>query len=187
MNNLAIKAVELGLLKIPSSENPFTSRSGEAKKYLIDARGAGSNLELRKIIISEMLHKISNLNNYQVICGIAKSGIMWGSWLSWELNLPYATVLIDGPRLSGMKRQIEGEVSNKDIILVDNWIRDGISIKSAAEIILGCGGKIIGGVVITRTKKIDFDFDVFSVWELEELFDAARKLKVVPENYNFYK
>jgi len=186
MTTSALKAVELGLLKIPTNDHPFKSRNGEEKKFLIDARGAGTNIALRKLIISEMKILTKNLLGIQAICGIAKSGIMWGAWLSWELELPYANVLLDGPRHSGLGRQIEGNIENQKIVLVDNWVRNGVSIKKANKILNDVGAKISGTVVITKMENIELEVDVFPVWELDDLFEAASHLKLVPNGYNFY-
>jgi orotate phosphoribosyltransferase len=186
MIKTALKAVELGLLKIPQEGKFFKSRTGVEKKYLIDARGAGTNLALRKLIITEMENIIKMFPESQAICGIAKSGIMWGSWLSWVLEMPYATVLLDGPRDSGLGRQIEGSIENQKVILIDNWIREGLSMNKAIKILHDNGAIVNGGIVITKINKNDISPNIISLWDLEDLFEAARQIKLVPDNYKFY-
>ncbi len=185
MKESAILAIKNGLIAIAPEGKPFRSRNGSDKTYLIDSRGAGTNIELREIIVSEMELCLKKLNNYDIIGGIAKSGTTWGAWLSWKLRIPYANILLDGKRSSGLQREIEGDVKDKNVVLIDNWLRSGTSILNAAEVVRRNGGNAIGAIVITKLKEVDLTPIVFPAWELRVLFEAAIQTKLVPDNFNF--
>jgi len=185
MRDSAIKAVTSGLLVIAKPGKSFNSRSGSDKNYLIDSRGAGSNIELREIIVSEMEKCLEIFDDCNVIGGIAKSGTTWGAWLSWKLRIPFANILLEGKRNSGLQREIEGNVKGKNIVLIDNWLRSGTSILNAIEVVNRNGGNVSGTIVITRLKDVNIQSKVIPVWELDELFEAARQTKLVSDNFNF--
>src|SRR5687767_6986062 len=105
------EALRHGLLLFPPAGESFASRGSEKKLFVIDARGAGVKLALRKLIVEGMRERLSNFNSFDVVGGLAKSGTMWGAWLSWTCELPFANVLLDGPRASGLQREVEGDVA----------------------------------------------------------------------------
>ena len=181
----AISAIKNGLMVIAQPNKPLTSRSGSNKTYLIDSRGAGVNIELREIIISEMERCIKSFPDFEIIGGVSKSGTSWGAWLSWKLRMPFVNVLLDGKRESGLQREIEGDVEGKNVVLVDNWLRSGKSIQSAIEVVKRNGGNVIGALVITKIKDIELNPTVIPIWELDELFEAARITNLVPDDYIF--
>jgi len=185
MKNSAIKAVSNGLLVFAPPNEPFISRNGDEKYFLVDSRGAGTNIELREIVISEMVKCLDYFPDCNVIGGIAKSGTTWGAWLSWKLRIPFASILLDGKRKSGLQREIEGNIMGKNVVLIDNWLRTGTSIINSIEVVERNGGKVIGVIVITKLKEVTLQAKVVTVWELDELFEAAKKVNLVDKGFNF--
>ena len=167
------EVLKQGLLLFPPVGESFASRGGEKKLFLIDARGAGVKLTLRKAIIEAMCERLSNFNSFDVVGGVAKSGTMWGAWLSWTCELPFANVLLDGPRASGLQREVEGEVAGKRVLLIDNWIRSGSSIRKGQDAIQRAGGTVEGVLVLVRFKKENLGIHVEALWELEDLLNGA--------------
>ncbi len=174
-NTSATAAVALGILRFPKVGEVFESRKGRVKTFILDARGAGVNLPLRAIVISRMRAIRKMFPRSVVVGGIAKSGIMWGAWLAWEESLPYATVLLDGPRKSGIRREVEGDVANRNVLLVDNWMRSGDSIRKATDVVRRNGGKAIGAIVITNLPTVRIDLPFKAVWSGTNLMRAARR------------
>lgn len=167
------KALELGLLRFPPAGEFFPARGGGRKLFLTDTRGAGVKLALRKLIVEEMRERLSAFNSFDVVGGLAKSGTMWGAWLSWICELPFANVLLSGPRASGLQREVEGDVTGKRVLLIDNWIQSGSTIRKGQDVIQRAGGTAEGVLVIVRFKKGDLGIPVEAIWELEELLNAA--------------
>jgi orotate phosphoribosyltransferase len=83
-----------------------------------------------------------------MVVGIAKAGISWGTLLAWELGLPAGIVHLDGPRKSGLQRQIEGAVVGRKVVLIDNLTRSHSSLISAARLVEAEGGRIAGAMTV---------------------------------------
>lgn len=186
MSNSAEDAVRQGLLAIAPEGQFFPSRSGNPRNYVVDARGAGSNLRLRESIVEALNERLASIPDVQMIGGIAKSGIVWGAWLAWRAALPYASILLDGKRASGLQRETEGDVSGKQVVLIDNWVRTGSSIEKAAEVVRRNGGFVADVIVITNHDEPELSgIRLHSCWSLDVLFQAARTVGVVPANFEF--
>ncbi len=186
MLNSPEDVVKLGLLVLAPAGQSFPSRSGTPRNYIIDARGAGSNLPLRESIVEALYERLTAISGVQMVGGIAKSGIVWGAWLAWRAGLPYASILLDGKRLSGLQRETEGDVSGKTVVLIDNWVRTGSSIEKAAEVVRRNGGIVDDAIVITNHDDPDLSgITLHSCWSLESLFQAARTEGLVSKDFNF--
>lgn len=172
----AIEVVRLGLIKFPVPGTVFPGRlCGTDKTYVIDARGAGSYPVLRRIIVAELLKEASLLPDFDVFAGISKSGTVWAAWSAWATDTPFANVLLDGPRASGLQREVEGEVSGQRVVLVDNWIRSGTSISKAIDVIQRAGGIAVGALTIVRNHDVNLTIPLRSPWTIGDLLEAAQE------------
>lgn len=170
----AAEAVRLGMIKFAPPGNPFPGRrGGESHDFLIDTRGAGTNIALRTLIVGALRLRLFEFVAIEVIAGVAKSGITWGSWLAWEEGLRYATVVPDGPRASGMKRAVEGDVAGKRIILIDNFTLSGDSIAKAAQQAELAGAQVCGALVVVKHPRASSRLPLLSAWDLLDLLDAS--------------
>jgi orotate phosphoribosyltransferase len=172
----ANRAIELGLLKFPPPGTVFPSRgSGNTgKAYVIDARGAGSCPELRRIIVEALLEHAAGLPTFDIFAGISKSGTVWAAWCAWAAGYPFANVLLDGPRASGLQREVEGDVTAKRVLLVDNWVRSGDSIAKAADVVTRAGGIPVAALTVVRNGNVNLALPLASAWAIAELLDAAQ-------------
>lgn len=170
----ASMAVRLGLLKFPAPGMTFPGRAaGKPKNYVIDTRGAGMNLKLRELIVSMLMNEFTRLPKFDVLGGISKSGTVWAAWMAWMSHLPFANVLLDGKRESGLQREVEGDVCGLRILLVDNWTRTGNSIRQAADVVGRAGGVAVAAITVVRHSDIELPFPLNSPWTISELLDAA--------------
>jgi orotate phosphoribosyltransferase len=177
----AFRAVQLGLMRFARPDQPFFGRTGQPRQYVIDSRGAGTNLALRTFIVEQFSERLRDLPQIEVVVGVAKSGIAWGAWLAWDAALPFATVLPDGPREAGLQRAVEGEVAGKRAVLIDNWVRSGDSLNKATRWIEAAGGAVAGTLAIARHPSSPPIPELRALWTLEELLDASQKLGLSPE------
>jgi orotate phosphoribosyltransferase len=168
-------AVQLGLMKFAPAGQPFPGRSGaSAKPYVLDTRGAGSHLQLRELILEELLKQAQALPRFEVFGGISKSGTVWGAWCALRENMPFANILLDGARASGLQRDVEGDVAGRHILLVDNWIHSGDSIIKATEVVRRAGAVPVAALGVARHGDVSLPIPVASAWTITELLDAAR-------------
>ena len=165
--------VGLGLIKFAPVDRPFRGRNGRAKYAVIDTRGAGTSLPLRELIVEHAKARLAALPACDVIAGVSKSGTVWAAWLSWVCTKPFANVLPDGPRHSGLEREVEGDVSGSRVVLVDNWIRSGASINGAISAVQRAGGAVVGVLVIVERRTVAFEVPVIVLWQYKDLLASA--------------
>ncbi len=175
MKSTAQSAIELGLLCFATDGTKFPGRSsGSGCSCLVDIRGAISNIKLRHLIVSLLCKRfLGQFSAAEVIAGISKAGVPWATLLAWEVLRPSATVHLDGPRNSGLQRQVEGTVCGKRCIVVDNISRSGKSIMQAEKILCANGADVIGSLTIVDSCQVASDLLGNSVWSIRELLEAA--------------
>ncbi|MFA6116363.1 MAG: phosphoribosyltransferase family protein [Sphingomonas sp.] len=171
--NIVHELVQRGLLRFPPSGTSFPGREGRPKRYVIDTRGAGADPELRGLIVDRLAEIATMGEAFDVIAGVAKSGTCWAAWLAWKNRVPFANILLDGARGTGLQRDVEGEVAGMRVLLIDNWARSGSSLIRAAEIAARAGAVTVGALTITRNEVIALGFPHRVAWELGELLEAA--------------
>lgn len=169
-----VKAIKAGLLVFAPPGTGFPGRGADSLPFLIDSRGAGTKLELRELVVKGLAAEAAACTPFDVIAGVAKAGTPWGAWLAWAKRLPFANVLLDGPRGSGLQREVEGDVGGRRVALVDNWVRSGASIRQAAEVVKRAGGTPVAVLAIVKTGEPNVGLPVRAIWEIGELLGAAR-------------
>jgi orotate phosphoribosyltransferase len=167
-------AVDAGLLVLAPAGTCFPARDNRPLPFIIDSRGAGTNLSLRAMIVDGLTSCLPDLPAFDVIAGMSKAGTTWAAWLAWSQNQPYATVHLDGPRNSGLQRSVEGDVSGKRVLLIDNWFRRGASVEKAVEIMKRAGATPVAALAIVTDGEAEVDgVALAAVWHIDQLLDAA--------------
>jgi orotate phosphoribosyltransferase len=169
-------AVACGLLLFPPPGQRFPGRKSKSKDYVINTRGAGTGLELRTLVVAELERCAAGGPAFDTIGGVAKAGTSWGAWLAWVMDKPFANVLLDGPRASGLQREVEGDIAGRRVLVVDNWTRSGDSLRAAATVIERAGGVCVGALTIVRHPAADPGLLLCSPWTIQELLSAALDL-----------
>ena len=176
----AHQAVALGLLRIAPPDALFPGRDGgPAMPALADVRGALSDIPLRELILEGLATSlIDNFPTAEVFVGLARAGVPWAAMLADRMRRPAAVVNLDGPRASGLQRRIEGVVAHRRVVLVDNLISSGKSLRKAGDIVTDAGGAVVGALTVITdaviaTSAAPLEFAVQSLWSLRELAEAA--------------
>jgi orotate phosphoribosyltransferase len=102
---------------------------------LIDSRGILGIPGLRELVVGELVAHVGR--EHDVVAGVANSGVPWAILVAGRLHLPFANVLVDGPRVKGLSRRLEPAdgVSGKRVLVIDNWLETGASMRVACEIL----------------------------------------------------
>ena len=151
MNAFAEAAVALGILRVAQPLHArFPGRNGApGMPFIADVRGAPADLDLRRLIVREMVRRFRrDFETADMVIGLAKAGIAWGMLVAWELGLPAGVVHLDGPRKSGLRRQVEGSVTGRQVVLIDNLTCTHSSLITAARIIESEGGAVAGAMTV---------------------------------------
>jgi orotate phosphoribosyltransferase len=96
----------------------------------------------------EFIKSEINAENFERIAGIPVAGIPFASVIAYNLKKPFIYIR-KGVRLHGRQRRIEGIIKPGDrVLLVDDLITTGLSLKKAAKAVTSEGGIIADAIVL---------------------------------------
>lgn len=139
---------------------------------IVDARGALGCPPLRTLVLAELERHLAEIPRLEVLAGIANSGTPWAAVLAERTGLAFTNVLIDGPRRSGLSRQLEPDhnLTGKRAVLVDNWINNGGSLARAAALLHQAGSQVVGVLTVSQARRTHHhDLAVHVALPLEQL------------------
>lgn len=129
-----INALEFGIFRL-------TNR--KVSPYYIDLRIIPSFPDVFKDICdfyADTIGRKIGIKNFDRIAGIPVAGIPFASQIAYNLRKPFLYVLKEA-KLHGRERRVEGIlVSGDKVLLLDDLVTTGLSIKKAAESIRAEGG-----------------------------------------------
>ena len=136
-----IDAVKFGVFKLSS---------GKASPYYVDLRVIPSFPDAYHEICDFYAQYIKSqigAKNFNRIAGVPLTGIIFASQVAYNLEKPFLYVR-KGVRLRGRERRVEGIlVSGDRVLLVDDLITTGLTLKKAAETVAAEGGVVTDAVV----------------------------------------
>jgi len=129
----------------------FKLTSGKISPYYIDLRIVPSFPDTFQKICDFYLDFIKSeigSKNFERIAGIPVAGIPFASLIAYNLQKPFLYAR-KGVRLHGRQRRIEGILAPGDrILLIDDLITTGLSLRKAAKAITAEGGVVSDAVVL---------------------------------------
>jgi orotate phosphoribosyltransferase len=143
MANILLKldAIKFGIFKLSS---------GKASPYYIDLRVIPSFPDAFREICdfyATYITKSVGLKNFERIAGVPVTGIIFASQIAYNLRKPFLFVR-KGVRLHGRERRVEGVLASGDrVLLIDDLITTGISLKKTAKAVKAEGGVVTDAVV----------------------------------------
>ena len=136
-----IDAVKFGVFKLSS---------GKASPYYIDLRVIPSFPDVYREICDfygSYITEQIGLKNFDRIAGIPLAGIPFASQIAYNLKKPFLYVR-KGIKLHGRERRVEGVlVSGDRVLLVDDLLTTGLTLKKAADAVRAEGGVVTDAVV----------------------------------------
>lgn len=123
----------------------FKLTSGKASPYYIDLRIVPSFPDAFTEICdfyAEQIRTQIGLKNFDRIAGVPIAGIPFSSQIAYNLKKPFLYVR-KGMRRHGRKRRVEGILFSGDrVLLVDDLVTTGLSLRKAADSIRAEGGVV---------------------------------------------
>jgi orotate phosphoribosyltransferase len=137
-----IDALKFGLFKLTS---------GKVTPYYIDLRIVPSFPDAFRQICDfygEAITSQIGLKNFDRIAGVPIAGIPFASQIAYNLHKPFLYVR-KGARLHGRQRRVEGVlVSGDRVLIVDDLVTTGLTLKKAAAVVTAEGGIVKGTVAL---------------------------------------
>jgi orotate phosphoribosyltransferase len=143
MANILFKvdAIEFGVFKLSS---------GKASPYYIDLRVIPSFPDAFREICDFYAEYIANqlgVKSFDRIAGVPLTGIIFASQVAYNFKKPFLYVR-KGVRLRGRERRVEGIlVSGDKVLLIDDLVTTGLTLKKTAEAVRAEGGIVTDAVV----------------------------------------
>jgi orotate phosphoribosyltransferase len=136
-----IDAIKFGVYKLTS---------GKSSPYYIDLRVIPSFPDAFREICESYAQYITSqigIKNFDRIAAIPLAGIPFASQVAYNLKKPFLYVR-RGIRLHGRERRVEGIlVSGDKVLLIDDLLTTGLTLKKAADAVRAEGGIITEAVV----------------------------------------
>ncbi|MEK6921672.1 MAG: orotate phosphoribosyltransferase [Nanoarchaeota archaeon] len=128
---------------IINQKNPFTYASGIKSPIYCDNRTLFSFPDARDKIIDAMLHIIAQeVQNFDVIAGVATAGIPWASIIADRLEKPLIYIRAK-PKEHGRENLIEGKVEKgQRVLIIEDLVSTGESSLKAGEAVKETGARV---------------------------------------------
>jgi orotate phosphoribosyltransferase len=129
----------------------FKLTSGKISPYYVDLRIVPSFPDAFRKVCSfylDFIKKDIGTENFERIAGIPVAGIPFASLIAYSFEKPFLYIR-KGVRLHGRQRRIEGVLAPGDrVLLIDDLITTGLSLRQAAKAIIAEGGVVPDAVVL---------------------------------------
>ncbi len=129
----------------------FKLTSGKISPYYIDLRVVPSFPDAFQEICNFYVNFIKEeigMKNFERVAGIPVAGIPFASLIAYNLKKPFLYIR-KGARLHGRQRRIEGILAPGDrVLLIDDLVTTGLSLKEASKAITAEGGVVTDVVVL---------------------------------------
>lgn len=142
MQELIHELYKAGVIKIGS----FILSSGITSPFYIDMRRIYSYPKIMRLIINEVVKKV-DLSSYEVLVGVATSGVALAAFIAAVAGKPMAYVRLE-KKDHGTLSQVEGEVEGRSSLIVDDVATTGDSIIRTYEILKDSGAVPTGALVV---------------------------------------
>ncbi|MEM0015102.1 MAG: orotate phosphoribosyltransferase [Zestosphaera sp.] len=142
MQELIHELYKVGVVKLGS----FVLSSGLTSPFYIDMRRIYSYPKVMRLIVDEVAKSV-DMRPYEVLVGVATSGVALAAFIAAATGKPMAYVRLER-KDHGTLSQVEGEVAGKSSLIIDDVATTGDSILRTYEVLKNSGSIPAGALVI---------------------------------------
>ena len=176
-----IDAIKFGLFKLSS---------GKVSPYYVDLRVVPSFPDAFRQICDSYGNLIVSqigLSNFDRVAGVPIAGIPFASQIAYNLRKPFLYVR-KGVRLHGRQRRVEGIlVSGDKVLLIDDLVTTGLTLKKAADAVRAEGGVVTTAIAFLDReeggkKKLSKDgIELHSLFKISEIANILSDLGAIDQ------
>ncbi|MEM4718107.1 MAG: orotate phosphoribosyltransferase [Desulfurococcaceae archaeon] len=181
MSWLAIELYRYNMIKF----GEFKLSSGLTSPFYIDLRRIYGYPQIMSRVVNEILSRVP-LKDIDVIAGVETAGIPLAAYISCYTGKPLVYVRKE-KKSHGLGNAVEGEVTGKRVIIVDDVVTTGSSILRAINHVKDVGGFAIRALVIVdreqgaRELLREHGVEMYSLTTSTELFTQLYLNKLIDE------
>ncbi|MGE5637680.1 MAG: orotate phosphoribosyltransferase [Chloroflexota bacterium] len=178
---IKIDALKFGIFKLTSGKN---------SPYYIDLRIVPSFPDAFTEICDFYSEQITNqigIKNFDRIAGVPIAGMPFASQIAYNLKKPFLYVR-KGQRRHGRQRRVEGIlVSGDRVLLIDDLVTTGLSLRKAADAIRAEGGVVTQAVAFLdreeggREKLAKEGIQLYSLLKIDEVAKILYETDAIDE------
>lgn len=157
---------------------PNIGRDGFIAPTFPSGKQALNNASFLQLYPKAALAVLGGLKNIDIVVGIELSGIGPAALVAYALGKPFGYVR-KKPKDYGLRKLIQGDVSNKQVLLVDDFIFYGQTKNEAVEKIKQAGGNVVGLFVVFTVDPVSAKWSkecgipIYRLFDREEIYQAA--------------
>ena len=137
----------------------FTLKNKGITNSYIDMRSIISHPFCFSLIIQELSVFLNSYSNV-VLCGVPHGAVPIATALSLKTNIPQI-MLRKTRKQYGLKRLVEGNALCKKVVIIEDVVTTGSSIKETIEILEQEGYEVVGIIcILIREKDVERKFDI---------------------------
>jgi orotate phosphoribosyltransferase len=176
-----IDAIKFGVFKLST---------GKASPYYIDLRVVPSFPDAFREMCDFYAETITNqigLKSFDRIAAVPITGIPFASQIAYNLKKPFLYVR-KGVKLQGRERRVEGILFSGDrVLLVDDLVTTGLTLKKASEAIRAEGGVVTQAVAFLdreeggKEKLAETGIKLYSLLKISEIANTLYEAGAIDE------
>ena len=173
--SLANRLHDIGAIKFGT----FTLKSGLVSPFYIDLRPIVSYPDILKKLSDLLVEELSNISNYDYICGVPYSGLSFASAASIANDIPMLIKRKERKKY-GTKRLVEGSQQPGDhIVLIEDVVSSGASLLETIEDLKAEQLDIAGILVVIDRQQGGTDLLKAEGFQVTSLFTVTQLLELL--------
>ena len=160
----------------------FTLKSGEKSNVYIDLRKVISYPKLHHDICEEISKQLKT--NLDLICGTPYGAVPYASYISIKSNIPMIFLRKEAKH-HGTKKMVEGVYQeNQNVVLIEDVVTSGNSVKEAAETLELQGLKVVQIIsFVSRSKESLFynNIPINYLYHIDDISNYVRNPSKIQE------